>query len=166
MDDELQKDNDGEYTKMLRVQQVQMLNFLFDPSSPTFGKPIESAIRAGYTPRTAAVIHNEEWYKACNRYYNHEMALKAKGNLNEVLSMNLKAKDVKNDPDQFSLYKLKHDATKFTLENVEREEFHKKQSSHTTVNVLTISQVLNKLESNDRPQITGQNMENVAPLSD
>lgn len=88
----------------------KFIAYYIDPESDTFGNAYGSAKRAGYSESYAKNITNvcPEWLSEIIE--DNELTEKAKKNLKEFLE--------KQDNDR-----LKLDATKFTLERIDREKF-------------------------------------------
>lgn len=112
--------------------QMMALEYYFDPTSPTFGKPSECGVRAGYTPKTARIISTFQWWKDALAAANRVLLQKAERNLDEMLDLECNVSLIDNKSGleikkiNSNLMRIKADITKFVAERMGKEKYAEK----------------------------------------
>lgn len=113
----------NQYT--LDPRQALLWESYINPHSETFGNALQSALKAGYTEKTANMITTTEWFEGKLRRFN--MRKKAEKVLEEMLEMDtsnprLVGEEIVtvNDP---ALMKIKQDTAKFSAERLGKDEW-------------------------------------------
>jgi hypothetical protein len=103
--------------------------FYVSPKSKTFGNAKQSAIRAGYSPKSAGLVTQENWF--ISKYKNIERVSKAEKVLDEILEMSGKILKLQGSGEDASiieildpqLLRIKQDTAKFYLERIAKRKY-------------------------------------------
>lgn len=107
--------------------------FYINPKSETFGNAYRSAVKAGYSPKSAGLVTAENWFK--RKYKNTERVHKAEKVLDEILEMSGKTFKLQGSGDDAELVeiidagllRIKQDTAKFYLERIARRKYSPRQ---------------------------------------
>lgn len=107
--------------------------FYVNPKSKTFGNAKQSAIRAGYSPKSAGLVTQENWF--IHKYKNVDRVNKAEKVLDEILEMSGKTFKLQGSGEEVelvetmdaALLRIKQDTAKFYLERIARRKYSPRQ---------------------------------------
>jgi len=100
-----------------------------NPRSKTFGNAKQSAISAGYSPKSAGLVTQENWF--ISKYKMLNRVSKAEKVLDEILEMSIKNTKVVGsgenidyiEVDDPQLLRIKQDTAKFYLERLKKRHY-------------------------------------------
>lgn len=126
---------------VLDPRQAPFLEYLFDRKGETYLDVVASAVKAGFSESYAIVLKSRmpDWLS--KRVKRVGMLAKAEKNLNEVLELETKEKDlVGNEKENPQLLKIKVDVSKFIAETIGKDDYGKNEGGYgNTFNTIIFS---------------------------
>lgn len=107
--------------------------FYVNPKSETFGNAKQSAIKAGYSPKSAGLVTQENWF--ISKYSNWSRVRKAEKVLDDILEMSAQTFKITGTGEDIEtleltdpqLLRIKQDTAKFYLERIARRKYSPRQ---------------------------------------
>lgn len=127
-----------------------------NPKSKTFGNAKQSAIQAGYSPKSAGLVTQENWF--ISKYKRFDRVSKAEKVLDDILEMSIKNTKVVGSGDSVDyievddpqLLRIKQDTAKFYLERLKKRFY----STRTEVSGKNGEAIEFNITEDDRERIT------------
>ena len=159
-------------------RQALFLSYYLDPKSETFSNALQSALKAGYQQEYAESITAKSTTWLAESVGDQFMLSKAERNLDKFLDLETlqpiitmigplidKETGEVMTKENHNLLKIKSDVSKFVAERLGRDKYAtRKEHTGKDGGPISIAEVLDDLDNNDRPKIAGQTMAHSAPV--